>query len=149
MNGYGNSYEDLMLPRLEATSQEEGTKYVLEEMRHGRKLSDAVLDTIEALPQSKTRRIRAWSNQLDAFMEWERWNRQGWEIEMRGRGKLFTRAGERVTVIAPTEADIVKRDRSLIPPMNSIAAAVGASAVHYIGTRLEDHAVLFEVTRGI
>lgn len=53
-------FRDYVLPRIEASSRDEASAEVLAAMRAGRNFSNAVLDTIESLPESKTRKLRAW-----------------------------------------------------------------------------------------
>jgi hypothetical protein len=53
-------FRDYVLPRIEASPRDEASAEVLAAMRAGRSYPDAVLDAIEALPGSATRRIRAW-----------------------------------------------------------------------------------------
>jgi hypothetical protein len=49
-----------VLPRIEASRRDEGSAEVLAAMGAGRSFSDAVLDTIESMPRSKTKKLRAW-----------------------------------------------------------------------------------------
>ncbi len=53
-------FRSYMLPRIEASSHDEASTEVLASMRAGRSFSDAVLDTIESLSGSKTKKLRAW-----------------------------------------------------------------------------------------
>lgn len=53
------TFHDFMLPRLES-ARDEASKEVLEGLRRGRSLGDAIFDAIESLPMSKTRRLRDW-----------------------------------------------------------------------------------------
>lgn len=53
-------FRNYVLPRIEVSSHDEASAEVLTAMRAGRNFSDAVLDTIEALPESKTAKLRAW-----------------------------------------------------------------------------------------
>ncbi len=57
-------FRDYMLPRIEASSRDEASAEVLSAMRAGRSFSDAVLDTIEALPGSRTKKLRAWVEEV-------------------------------------------------------------------------------------
>jgi hypothetical protein len=53
-------FRNYVLPRIETSSRDEASAEVLASMRAGRNFSNAVLDTIESLPESKTRKLRAW-----------------------------------------------------------------------------------------
>src|SRR5271169_3981979 len=53
-------FRDYILPRIEASSRDEASTEVLTAIRAGRSFSDAVLDTIESLPRSATKKLRAW-----------------------------------------------------------------------------------------
>lgn len=55
-------FRSYILPRIE-DSRDEASIEVLTAMRTGRNFSDAVLDTIEGLPESKTRKLRTWVNE--------------------------------------------------------------------------------------
>jgi hypothetical protein len=54
-----NVFRDYVLPRIEA-ARDEVTREVSEMMRSGRSFADAVLDVIQILPESKTRKLRTW-----------------------------------------------------------------------------------------
>jgi hypothetical protein len=53
------TFHDFMLPRLES-ARDEASAEVLEGLRRGRSLGDAIFDAIESLPASKTKRLRSW-----------------------------------------------------------------------------------------
>lgn len=55
-------FRSYILPRIE-DSRDEASIEVLTAMHTGRNFSDAVLDTIEGLPESKTRKLRTWVNE--------------------------------------------------------------------------------------
>ena len=56
-----DAFRDYLLPKLKrSASRDEASAEVLAAMRGGRSLEDAVLDTIESLPASDTRKLRSW-----------------------------------------------------------------------------------------
>jgi len=149
MGGYSHAFEDLMLPRLHATKREEASKEVFDFLHHGEDLGTAVAHVIEMLPQSKTRRLRAWTAQLDAFMDWQRWAEHGWELSQRN---VFARTGERISILAPVEAATGRE----YPSVDAVAAAAGAGEVCFVGMRggntgktPSERYVIYEVVRGI
>lgn len=58
-----NVFRDYVLPKLEA-ARDEVAREVSEMMRSGRSFSDAVLDAIQILPESKTRKLRTWVEEV-------------------------------------------------------------------------------------
>lgn len=132
-----SDFEEFLVPRLEAVRHKDDAAEVVLELWDGRKFEDAVLDAIESLPAQKTRRLRVWVEQANDYYEWRIFERHGWEIEREWRG-VFPRKGERFTVIAPADIDLFETlaeksaDR---PSTHSLAAAVGATEVSFVGGR--------------
>lgn len=54
-----NVFRDYVLPKLEA-AHDDAAREISEMMRSGRSFADAVLDVIQILPESKTRKLREW-----------------------------------------------------------------------------------------
>lgn len=132
-----SDFEEFLAPRLEAVRHKDDAAEVVLELRDGRKLEDAVLDAIESLPASKTRRLRAWVEQAGDYSEWRSFERRGWEINKEWRS-AFPRKGERFTVIAPADIDLFETlaEKSAgRPSAYAIAAAVGATDVSFVGGR--------------
>lgn len=140
-NGFDKAFAQMIGPRIEATRKEEASHLVLEGMRVGRRLGDAVADVIEMLPAGKTKRLRAWTAQLDAFHEWLGFEHAGWSLERLGAG-FFPRPGQRIVITAPSDEEQEKA-----PPDYVVAAAVNAGAVRYVGKNKELEAVIYEVIR--
>jgi hypothetical protein len=134
-----SDFEEFMAPRLEKSSSDEATRVVLE-LWDGRKLEDAVLDAIESLPATKTRRLRAWVAQAGDYSEWRSYESAGWEIKKKWRG-AFPRAGDRFIAISPEE--FAERR----PSLPALAAAVGASEVGYVGVCTGRGECAYEVIR--
>lgn len=117
-------FEDVMLERL-ADCGKEACREVLAAVKRGRRLEDAVLDTIEALPLNKTRELRRWVEDWEAWSEWTRWQKDGWHVK---------KIGSHVIVKAPRSFHHWLDDsgNALGPSDASIAAAVGAQKVSYL-----------------
>ena len=78
------SFEDVLLKRL-ASCHAEACCEVDAGIKAGRSISDAVSDAIEALPASKTRELRRWLIDWQAWEEWHAWQQQGWSVRRSGR----------------------------------------------------------------
>ena len=72
------SFEDVMLERL-AECHAEACEEVIASMKSGRSISDAVTDAIEVLPASKTRELRRWLEDWEAWEEWHAFKKRGWK----------------------------------------------------------------------
>lgn len=140
-NGYAQAFDELIMPRIEATPRDAASKLVLEGLRHGIPLGTAVVDVIEQLPAKATRRLRAWTSLLDGYHEWQGYEKDGWSIE-RGTTGRFAKRGERLTVYAPSPEKL--RDR---PSDEAVAAAAGAGEVSLVGKR-ETDMLVYVVTQG-
>lgn len=60
-----SAFAQYLLPRLKK-SKDDAAKEVLINMKSGRALGDAIADTIETLPASKTKRLRSWVNEAQS-----------------------------------------------------------------------------------
>lgn len=79
------SFDSIMMKRL-ASCHAEACTEVQKSVKSGRALSDAVLDTIESLPKSKTRELRQWVRDWELIGEWQdKWEAHGWRFRKHGR----------------------------------------------------------------
>jgi hypothetical protein len=104
-------FEDVMLKRL-AECHAEACDEVLASMKSGRVISDAVSDAIEALPASKTRELRRWLEDWEAWEEWQAFKKKGWKI---GRGRYNSKV---LYVTAPKQTP----DDAALPSERAVAA---------------------------
>jgi len=75
-----NGFDAAMLPRLhESTS--EAAHVVLDLHQGGRKLADAVADTVESLPWKDTTALRRWAENWQGWLEWQRRLGERWRID--------------------------------------------------------------------
>jgi hypothetical protein len=133
-NGFDRAFAEMMRPRLGATARDEATKLVLDGVRAGEPLGSAVSLVIESLPAAKTRRLRAWVDQLSAYHEWVGLEAAGWSIERcggRACRSVFARVGERFIIRPPRET----RQHQIGPDRDAIAAAANAGDVVFVGRR--------------
>lgn len=68
------AFQNYLLPRVEGARDDEACSEVLSSMHAGRSFGDAVLDAIESLPASETKKLRAWveearSTRVYAYVE--------------------------------------------------------------------------------
>jgi len=140
-NGMEQAFRELVLPRVEETPREEASKLVLEGMRSGRHLGDAIQDAIESLPASKTKRLRSWIDQLSDFEDWIAYAKAGWRMEESRSRSAFARPGDRIFVVAPSAEE--RKDH---PSSSAVAAAAGAGQACLVGTRGNDMLV-YEITK--
>ncbi len=81
------SFEDVMMKRLakcHAEACDEIEEY-LEYLKAGVPLSDAVSYTIKELPASKTRDLRRWLEDWEAWEEWQALRKDGWRAQRLGK----------------------------------------------------------------
>lgn len=114
------SFEDVMMKRL-ADCHAEVCDEILASMKAGRSLSDAVMDVIEVLPASKTRDLRRWVADWEAYGDWLALKKAGWRVKRIGR--------EFVDVFAPPSYDLATIMEHGDPPLAAIAAAAGVREV--------------------
>jgi hypothetical protein len=122
------SFDDVMLKRL-AECHAEACEEILAGVKSGRSLSDAVSDTIEALPASKTRELRRWLDQWTAYEEWQQFEQAGWRMRKHREGYI--------TLISPPDTFPGQK----YPSEDVIAAAADVRAVvdaHTGWERFED-----------
>jgi hypothetical protein len=137
-----SDFEEFMAPRLERSRGDEATQVIFE-LWDGRRLEDAVLDAIESLPATKTKRLRAWVSQAGDYSEWRKFEREGWEIRKKWRS-AFPHAGDRFVVISP-RGD--RKSHITGPSYDYLAAAVGAGVVSFVGVCTTDGECIYEVIR--
>lgn len=111
------SFEDTMMKRL-ADCHTEACNEILASVRAGRSLSDAVTDTVEALPASKTRDLRQWLEEWEAWEEWKNWEAAGWKIKRKG-GEIYVISPHRYPGDGPSVAEV--------------RAGAGVRVMRYIG----------------
>jgi hypothetical protein len=122
------SFEDIMRKRL-ADCGADACREVTKSMKAGRSLADAVLDAIEVLPASKTRDLRRWVNDWEAWGEWLDFEKAGWEVERQGR-KIYVDAPMAYGMQMRQGYISTSRDRIVKgPSLEAIAAAVGVESV--------------------
>lgn len=98
-------FEDVMMKRL-ADCHAEACKEILTSVRAGRSLGDAVADAIEAFPPSKTRDLRRWLEDWEAWHEWKNWEAAGWQIVKKG-SEIFVVAPHRYPNDGPSKEEIM------------------------------------------
>jgi hypothetical protein len=123
------SFEDVMLRRLSECHAEACTE-ILASVKAGRSISDAVTDALEALPASKTRELRRWLEDWEAWEEWLRFKDAGWKI---GRG----RHNKSFLYVTPPSG--TKADKKLRPSDRAVAAGANVRSVVHVSSR-ESHA---------
>lgn len=139
-NGYNRALADMLLPRLDATRTQEASKLVLASVKAGRALSDAVLDVIEELPVTKTKRLRAWASQIDGYHAWQQLEDKGWKFSPRWRG-FWSHPDDRFFLCSPDF------DEHNPPPDDAAEAVARAARVRLIDV---DHGkFLYAVVRSI
>jgi hypothetical protein len=102
------SFEDVMMKRL-AKCHAEACREILASMKKGgRSLSDAVMDAIEVLPTSKSRDLRRWIKDWEAWEEWLVFKNKGWWIRKPYKGELLltTAPGGGYPIVVPSEGAI-------------------------------------------
>ena len=120
------SFEDVMMKRL-ADCHAEACNEILASVRAGRSLSDAVSDAIEALPASKTRDLRRWIEDWEAWLEWQKWRAGGWRVQRSGRSVLLILPTAKYT----EHSDEVAAGRRQWPSDAAVAAGAGVRAVKF------------------
>ncbi len=83
-----NDFDAAMLDRLRASSTE-ASRVVLDLVKGGRKMPDAVADAVETLPWSETVALRRWTENWEAFLEWQRFEAMGWKIAKTTRRRVL------------------------------------------------------------
>jgi len=134
--------EEYILPRLRATDDSEASAYVLGEWETTWEgdLGGAILDAIEHLPARKVRQLRDWLDQLPAFSEWKKLERQGWEMDKFWPDDVLAREGDRFAVFVPDEEAVERsferRGYGFDEEVEPIAAGAGAREVSFVGTNM-------------
>ena len=116
------TFEDVMLERL-AECHAEACEEVIAGMKSGRSIGDAVADAIESLPASKTREIRRWLEDWEAWEEWKKYEQLGWSIKKKG-STIFLYCRYRDTSVTG-------------PSPEAIAAGAGVHDIKYVGDASE------------
>ena len=119
-------------PLLAAFASDEASKYVAAERAAGRRLEDALLDAIEALPQRKTVRLRGWVRQYHDYLTWLDMEKRGWIMS----GRHFNeRVDKRIFVNVPKNLgdSYAKWEQVGIDAEAPVAAAVAARTVKMVG----------------
>ena len=111
------SFEDVMTKRLSECGAE-ACREVRAGLNAGRSLADAVLDAIESLPARKTRELRQWVDDWEAWEEWDGFKSKGWHIQ---------KSGDNVYLRGPSLSPGKK------PSMSAIAVGAGVRAVKFGG----------------
>ena len=75
-----NDFDAAMLARLRASSTE-AARVVLDLVKSGRSMSDAIADVVETLPWKETAALRRWAENWQGLIEWERFAAAGWKID--------------------------------------------------------------------
>ncbi len=96
-------FDDVMMVRLSKCGKE-ACDEVLKAVKSGRPINEAVLDTIEALPARKTRELRKWLDEWEAYGEWLDAKKRGWRASIdRRRGTVHIVGG---TAPRPSDAAV-------------------------------------------
>jgi hypothetical protein len=115
------SFEDIMMKRL-AECGTEACREVDRGLEAGRPLGDAVLDAIESLPAGKTRDLRRWLEDWEAWDEWLGFKKAGWDLRVLPKGIVLLRTPE------ISESFGISRN-SPRPSERAIAASAGVREV--------------------
>jgi hypothetical protein len=117
-------FEDVMMRRL-ANCHAEACTEILASVKAGRSLSDAVTDAIEVLPASKSRALRRWIQDWEAWEAWLVFKKKGWRVE-RARGGYAIVTAPRGVGGASGDGLV---DKGVQPPPAAIAAGLGVRGV--------------------
>lgn len=135
---YESEFREWVLPFIE-DGKDDASRLVMDDLKHGDSLGDAVADTIESLPARKTMRLRKIVSLFECWRDWVELVGKGWEIDRHRKWQ----PGNRITVYAPNPTDRPWIER---PADEIIAAGAGVLDVVYVKAPRADQFV-YEVMK--
>jgi hypothetical protein len=83
-----NDFDAAMLTRLRA-SDTEAARVVLDLVKGGRAMPDAIADAVETMSWPETAELRRWTENWEAWSAWQRFESMGWKIDKMTRRRVL------------------------------------------------------------